>query len=259
MSEIADKVLPVIRETRSILLPHWGNAGEVRNKGGGAIDVVTKYDIETEEFLADRLGKITPDAKFYAEENGGDKDGERYWVCDPIDGTGHYVRGLPFCTTMLALVENDAVVFSARYEFINDHLYHASLGEGAYRNSERIHVSERSLNAAYVSWESHTERPSNMERYLKLRSKANVFNVLACGYECVMMASGKLDGRIAFDGFGKIWDYAPGSLLVSEAGGVATNIGNGTYNPNNLECIYANKPVYEALVLAPDAIFPLEK
>jgi 3'-phosphoadenosine 5'-phosphosulfate (PAPS) 3'-phosphatase len=53
------------------------------------------------------------------------------------------------------------------------------------------------------------------------------------------------------------WDFAPGSLLVSEAGGVATNIGAETYDYKNHDFIISNVVVHKELTSGDNPIFPL--
>jgi fructose-1,6-bisphosphatase/inositol monophosphatase family enzyme len=61
------------------------------------------------------------------------------------------------------------------------------------------------------------------------------------------VASGKLEARICFDGFGEDWDFAPGALLVKEAGGIVRNIGSDSYDYRNHNYIAGSKAVYEDL------------
>jgi fructose-1,6-bisphosphatase/inositol monophosphatase family enzyme len=53
-------------------------------------------------------------------------------------------------------------------------------------------------------------------------------------------------------------DYAPGSLLVSEAGGKVANIGSTKYDFKNLDFIAANKALYDEWTKGEDAIFPIK-
>lgn len=62
-----------------------------------------------------------------------------------------------------------------------------------------------------------------------------------------MVASGKLDARIQFDPWGYDYDFAAGSLLVAEAGGVVTNINSSEYDYRNLDFIAASPKVYKGL------------
>ena len=116
----SEKVLPIIKEAGVELRKFYGNAGSVKYKSAGERNAVTELDTKTETFLAEKLRKIYPTIDFASEEFGGDKTVERFWLADPIDGTAHFIRGMPFCTTMLALIENGKTVFSAIYDFVND-------------------------------------------------------------------------------------------------------------------------------------------
>jgi len=254
---ISEKVLPIVRETRAITLPSFGIAAVDSRKSEQAHDVVTKTDLAVEEFLESRLADVVPGAGFYGEEFGHKGNKETFWLCDPVDGTAHYVRGMPFCTTMLALIDHGKVVFGAVYDFVRDELYHAELGKGAYMNESPIHVSERSKNDWYLAWESHIEKEENLKRFVRLRDSAALIKFMCCGYELAMVASGKLDGRVVFDGWGKDWDYAAGSIIVSEAGGVVANLGAKTYGYRNHDFIAANKEVFQHLTEGPDTIFPV--
>jgi len=158
---------------------------------------------------------------------------------------------------MLALIEDGQVTFSVIYDFINDVCYHATRGKGAFRENERIHVSDRPLESAYLGWESHLDKPENLESFLKLREKVILFKTISAGYEYVLVATGKIEGRVNFDPHGKDYDFAPGSLLVSEAGGVVANLGSTTYNFRNTDLIAANPKVFEKLTSGPEAIFPI--
>src|SRR3989344_3048338 len=153
-----DTVLPIVREVRNIALPGWGLANITEEKSGHPADIVTEFDTKVEEFLKEKLAEAFPEIPFVGEEGSGDRNAERFWLVDPIDGTGHYMRGLPFCTTMLALIEHGAVTFSVIYDFVSDKMYWAEKGKGAYMNDTPIHVSTRNFSQAYLSYETHTEK-----------------------------------------------------------------------------------------------------
>lgn len=251
-----DTVVPVMRETRDMLLSNWGKAKAVNQKTDSAWSVVTQLDIDVETFVMAELTRIHNDVDFVGEERGGDRNAEKFWLMDPIDGTAHYMRGLPFCTSMLALIDNGAVVFSAIYDFIQDTMYHAERGFGAFKNNERISVSTRALKDSFVSFETNIAIEGNTARSDELRDRTSLIKSFSAGWEFAMVASGKIDARICKDPYGMDYDYAPGSLLVAEAGGVVRNIGSGSYDYKNLNFIAANPLVYKDITEGKDALFP---
>lgn len=252
----SEKVLSILRQLRPMLLDHWGSAEIISQKDDSAVNVVTKLDIEVERIVSEHLRKIYPDIEFVGEEQGGNRDARRFWLMDPIDGTGHYIRGMPFCTTMIALIEDGQVNFSAIYDFVNDHMYWAERGKGAFRNNDRLHVSNRSLTQSYIGWETHLDKEENYRIYAELRKVAVLFKAVVAGWEFAMIASGKLDARVCFDAYGKDYDFAPGSLLVSEAGGVVANLNTNTYDYRNTNLIAANAIIYKELTFGNNALFP---
>ncbi|MDB5259441.1 MAG: inositol monophosphatase, monophosphatase [Candidatus Taylorbacteria bacterium] len=240
-------------------MPHWGKVEAIRQKDESAHNVVTKLDEEIEEYLTRELRAAYPEIPFVGEEGGGDRAAETFWLADPIDGTAHFIRGTAFCTTMLALIDRGQVVFGVIYDFVGDVMYHAELGKGAFKNGERMHVSGRPVESSYAAWESHLDKPENLERYLKLREISILFKTISSGYEHILVAQGQLEGRICFDPHGKDYDYAPGTLLISEAGGIVANIGKSEYDYRNTDYIAANPALFEKLTEGPDALFPISK
>lgn len=117
-------------------------------------------------------------------------------------------------------------------------------------------MSDHALGQSLIDYETRLENPDHLEQYLRVRKRAVLVGEMACGYTFAMIASGKLDGKIAIDPYAKSWDFARGSLLVQEAGGVARNIGSTGYNYRNPDFIIASPIVYRELAEGPDAVFP---
>ena len=238
-------VLPILRETREMLLSKWGSAKILSQKDDSATNVVTKIDQMVEKYVSKKLKNLYPEIEFVGEEFGGDRSAEKLWLMDPIDGTGHYIRGLPFCTSMIALIEHGQPIFSAIYDFVNDDMYWSEKGKGAYRNETRIKVSNRSLKQGYIGWESHLEKKENLKIFFELRKRSVLFKAVVAGWEYAMIASGKLDARIAFDPYGHDYDFAPGALLVMEAGGKVSNLDSRDYDYRKTDFIAANPIIYK--------------
>lgn len=257
LGSYSNTILPIIRRVRDMVLPHYGKVAFQDKTSVRKYDSVTWLDFTVERFLKEELARAYPDIPFVGEETGGERTAERFWLVDPIDGTDHFIRGLPFCTTMLAFIEDESVVVSVIYDFVNDIMYSAERGGGARANGELIRVNSRPLVGCRITVDAHLETPGDTERFLRLFKQCAIFDTGASGFAFSMVAAGKLDGRICFDGGGRDYDYAPGSLLVSEAGGVVANIGARSYDYRNGNFIAANPYVFKELTEGPDAIFPI--
>lgn len=248
---------PIIRQVRNIVLPHYGNVASTC-KPKGDHELVTELDVRVENFLREELAKHYPDITFVGEETGGDRTAKKKWLCDPIDGTSYFVRGTPFCTTMLALIEDDRVIFSIIYDFLEDKLYSATRGQGAFCNGQPIHVSTRTLKQSFLACELQPSEDADIALYQRIAKKALCTKLICAGYEFILVATGKMEGRLTLNPFGEDYDFAPGSLLVEEAGGLVANVGSKTYDYRNLRFLATNPVVFRELTEGPDALFPLK-
>jgi fructose-1,6-bisphosphatase/inositol monophosphatase family enzyme len=149
---------------------------------------LTQIDLDIEKFLTANLVTLFPGAGILGEEYGMQGNPKKYWTLDPIDGTAHFVRGMPFSTCMTALVEDNQVIFSIIYDFLHNDFYWAEKNKGAYKNKQRINVSSRTINRSYISYESNLSKPGNLKKYALIDSKAVIFHSINCGWEYAMTA-----------------------------------------------------------------------
>lgn len=231
--------------------------GKISSKSDEPWNVVTEYDVTAEKRITELLAAFDPSIPVRGEELGGDVEAETTWLIDPIDGTGCFIRGLPEATTMIALIHQGQPVVGVINCFAVNELFSSSKGDGATCNGDRIQMADRSLEASYVNVEMNLEYAGNPEIYKQLYATTGVMNLMCCGYVYAMSACGRLDGRIAKDGWGSDWDYAPGSLLVAEAGGIVTNMGSGAYDYRNHDSLALAPGAYRQLTEGDAAIFPL--
>jgi histidinol-phosphatase len=175
---------------------------------------VSEADRRAEEVIRELVGASGRGEGVLGEEFG-DDGGDVKWIVDPIDGTTNYVRGVPVWATLLAL-EREGVVEVA---FVSapalGRRWWALLGEGAYADGVRCHVSavDRIENAS-VSTTSARRMPEGW-RTIVQRAWSN--RGLGDFWQYCLLAEGSVD--IACDAVMEVWDYAPVRILVEEAGG----------------------------------------
>ena len=255
--EIAKKHL---LETGAELKDSFGKVEHTDKDGDdAAASVVTELDRKTEQYMKKRLEAFSQQIGFKGEEFGSKGDPSNTWLMDPIDGTAHFIRGIPLCSSMLCLIINDQVVATLIHDFVRSDMYWAIKGEGAFKNDQPIKVSDRTIDKGYVGYEIDTSKGDNLNLFKQLRDRVICMATINCGIDFAWIASGKMEGRIMKDPWGNDWDFAPGSLLVSEAGGAVTNIGSKDYDYRNFDYLALNKEVYKSLVLSDDPLFPIEK
>lgn len=246
------------REIGAWLREGFGTAAVVASKTERAHDVVTAFDTEADERIFDALSSFDPSIGFHGEERGASGSSSTFWLVDPIDGTGHFQRGMPFCTTMIALIHQGEVVVSVINDFVRNNTFSAVKGGGAKCDGSSITASDRSLRDAYIAYEIDISLPDNMVIMTRLQASTITLSTINSGWDFAMTAAGKLDGRVMKDPWGAIWDYAPGSLLVAEAGGRVANVGRSTYDYQDSSFLAVSARVFDDLTAGPDAIFPLD-
>lgn len=236
-----------LHEVKPRLLQAYGNI-PFSNKDDGS--PVTELDVKIEKLLRERLAAIVPGVGFYGEETTHDQLAKSSWLVDPIDGTDAFIRGLPFCSNLISLLENGQVTLGIIYNFVYDEFYHAIRGQGAYVNGKRISVSHRPFERSTIILESSTDYKHELAYARSLFSTMSADQVaqrVMYGYDLALLASGKVDGVICKEPYEHIWDVAPGALLVEEAGGIVRNLHSDTYNLDNLDFVAGTHEVYDTL------------
>lgn len=228
---------------RPVLLASHGNIPHTKKQDSTR---VTALDLHVEKELKKCISSVDPTVGYYGEEFGPVGDSDRFWTIDPIDGTEAFIRGLPFCTNMLAYIENGEVVAAVIYNFVLDEYYQAIRGKGATLNGKPIHVSDRDITHACVEFEIKHVTEHDRALYFELPRFSTV-KFSAAGFGFCQVASGRIEARVSYNAYGKIWDYAPGTLLVEEAGGEVANVGRNTYHYQNTNIIASNKIIHTDL------------
>ena len=103
--------------------------------------IVTIADTEINDYLIKQVKEEFKEHSVDGEEN--KYNNSNYvWVCDPIDGTAMYARGIPTAVFSLALVVNGKPIIGVIYDPFNNEMYYAQKGKGAYKNNQKITVND---------------------------------------------------------------------------------------------------------------------
>ncbi len=241
----------VLDDVRPQLLQAYGNVS-TRYKSDNS--EVTELDLHVEEELKRTLKAFDGAIGFQGEETGVHGNTHTYWLTDPIDGTMMFVRGVPFCTNMIALIDEGRPLLSVIYNFVLDEWYQAVAGRGAFLNGQRLHVNalQQQLSGAVFAVEVDVRRNQNRDFFAVLWDcgVANM-NLVCAGYEFAQVAAGKIAGRITKDAWAAPYDLAPGVLLVEEAGGYVATPNREPYTVEALDVIVcAHESLFAELVQA---------
>ncbi|HZE38106.1 MAG TPA: histidinol-phosphatase [Stackebrandtia sp.] len=215
---------------------------------------VTDADMAVEKAMRSTLSRARPRDGVYGEEFGDQPGtGSRRWVIDPIDGTKNFVRGVPVWATLIALFEGTEPVVGVVSAPALGRRWWAGKGTGAYagrhRNrTRRLEVSGvRRLSNASISysslpsWFDHRRGPEMVD-LLRGCWRSRGYGDF---YSYVLVAEGAVD--IACEPEVALWDLAPLSILVTEAGGTFTDLG-GKPGPDGGSAVATNGLLHDQVL-----------
>ena len=211
---------------------------------------VTQADVECEETIRNIILDAFPDDGFYGEETGKTQaDAERLWLVDPIDGTKAFVRQYPFFSTQIALLERGSLVLGVSSGTMFDELAWAEQGKGAWLNGERLSVSsiDDPARAAYSTGNLKSlARSDGWGRLAEFVAVSDRIRGYGDFYQYHLLAAGKIEAVVESDV--NILDIAALSVIVTEAGGVFTDM-NGKPPGLDTRSVIAANPALHAKLL----------
>jgi fructose-1,6-bisphosphatase/inositol monophosphatase family enzyme len=239
-----DAVTDILREAaETAIVPRFRalGDGDVMRKAAG--EVVTVADREAEDLISVRLRELV-DAPVVGEEAAASdpqliaavRDAPVAWVVDPLDGTANFVAGRPEYAVMAALVRERQTVASWILRPAEDSVYVAERGSGAWRNGVRIRRGPPTRRTDGLRGVAHTRYLDAAHRD-RVKAAAVLFGELGPGSSCAGVDYAQLvDDELDFVLFWRTlpWDQAPGTLLVTEAGGTARWPDGTDYGPADM-------------------------
>ncbi len=215
---------------------------------------VTIADREINEYVATEIRQMYPTYGFIGEEGSMYNDENYVWVCDPIDGTRSYARGIPVATFSLALLKDGEPILGVVYQPFVDEMYIGEKGKGSSLNGKKIHVSSISQIDKEVILACPTHRvnaPVQLESKLIELAKfgANTYNYGSGAYNAVLVARGSVEGTIF--PWSHCWDMAAAKVIIEEAGGKTSGIfgGKQKYNQDIQGFIGSNGLLHENFLI----------
>jgi len=210
------------RAAGDIAKSYFQKSPKVWDKGGTA-GPVTEADLEVDRMLSSDLCVGRPSYGWLSEETEDSADRlsqEHVFIIDPIDGTRAFIEGAPHWAHSLAIAKSGRIQAAAVYMPMLDLMFTATLGGGAYLNDLPITVSARretpGANILSSKDNFHEEFWPGGFPDLKRSFRSSL------AYRLCLVASGEFDGMLTLRPTWE-WDVAAGCLIVSEAGGLATD------------------------------------
>ena len=228
MDKIIKDIIEVVKECGQYILNVNRSEMAIDSKEGPA-NFVTEHDKKVQDMLEEQLLKIIPDAIFVGEEESANNvsGDDKYFVVDPIDGTTNFIKDYHVSCISVALIEKEQVQVGVIYNPYLNEVYWAKRGEGAYCNDKKIEVSKQPLSNGIVLFGSSPYNEELHEKsfemaYKYFKQALDIRRSGSAALDLCAIAAGRAE--LYFELKLSPWDYAAGSLIVEEAGGIVTTV-----------------------------------
>ena len=197
---------------------------------------VTSADIAANDVLMDCLKTLTPNIPIISEEVGAlplqsRKNWERYWLLDPIDGTGEFILGSGDFAVNIALVENGWPSIGVIHAPDRQVTYYGQKGLGAFKEtaeqSKQIYVEAYDQKRPIKVAVSLRQKLSLMGQYLNPDFEYEYVPLGSCSLKNCIIAEGLADCYLRIGPTGE-WDTGASHCILEQAGGA---IIDSEFNP----------------------------
>ncbi|MFP4054283.1 MAG: 3'(2'),5'-bisphosphate nucleotidase CysQ [Phycisphaerae bacterium] len=217
-------------------------------------DPVTTADLKANRILKVALLGAFPDDGWLSEETRDDArrlECRRTWIIDPVDGTKEYTQGIPEFCISVALVQDEEPVVGVIYNPSTQELFTSVAGGGAFCNDRLIHA-DHPLGGKPLIASSRSEVSKG--KWDPLADACDVRPAGSAAFKLTLVARGEVDATFTMAPRNE-WDIAAGVLILSEAGGVATDRAGEEIRFNQPDPL--KNGIFGATAAARDAAFAL--
>ncbi len=217
----------------------------------GRLDPVTEVDHASERAIVDLLTSHRPQDGILGEEGSSRASTGRRWIIDPLDGTVNFIHGIPHVAVSVALYDGEDALVGVVHDPMRDEVFAASKGAGATCNGAPVRVSTvADLHRAVVV----TGFPYDHDRYAAAYGRVasavlaevnGLRRIGSAALDFAWVAAGRFDGYWEYS-LGA-WDMAAGALLVTEAGGVVSDIHGNPFTTEGRHFVASNPDLQERL------------
>lgn len=215
------------------------------------VDLVTETDQKVEQLIISTIKEKYPTHSFIGEESvaaGAPSvlTDNPTWIIDPIDGTTNFVHRFPFVSVSIGFTVKKEIEFGIVYSCIEDKMYTARKGKGAFCNGEPIKVSgqediSQSLVLTEMGFKKDPEQFKTMLANIRTILTIPVHGIRSPGSAAVNMCLVACGSADAYYHMGiHCWDMAGGAAIVTEAGGVIMDISGGPFDLMSRRLIIAS-------------------
>lgn len=215
------------------------------------VDLVTETDQKVEQLIISSIREKYPSHSFIGEESvaagaPSDLTDNPTWIIDPVDGTTNFVHRFPFVAVSIGFTVNKVIEFGIVYSCVEDKMYTARKGKGAFCNGAPIKVSgqqdiKKSMILTEMGFKKDVHNFNTMLANIKTILSIPVHGIRSPGSAAINMCLVACGSADAYYHMGiHCWDMAGGAAIVTEAGGVIMDISGGPFDLMSRRLIVAS-------------------
>lgn len=226
--DIATVAALVRTAAREEILPRAQNPA-ARLKADGTW--ITDADLAMQHRLQRELAALWPHIPLLGEEMSAEEqqrlmseeaaspNGPGLWVLDPLDGTSNFAAGLPCFGPSLAWVQGGRVRLGVVVDVMRDETFSATKGQGAQLNGQPLPAPTMQIPLAKtIACVDFKRLPTALATRLATHPPySSQRSIGSVALDWCWVAAGRF--HLYLHGSQGLWDYAAGSLILSEAGG----------------------------------------
>lgn len=232
----------VAREAGRAILRHYRDP-EVKVETKADQSPVTAADRDANATIVSRIAATYPDDAILSEESPDDPirfEKRRVWIVDPLDGTRDFLAKTGDFCVLIGLAIAEKPVLGVVYHPVNDELYFARQGGGAYLEtrgkSERLATSARQDPGDLRAGISRLNPDEGLGKLLAAAGLAPRAVSMGASVKHMALARGEIDAVLNLSPAEQEWDTCAPEVILVEAGGMFTD-GDGRpfrYNQKDL-------------------------
>lgn len=224
MKEYLDFAKEIAYQAGNIMKKYFNKEKEIEFKSDRT--PVTIADKKINDLVIEQVKKKYPNHSVDGEEAKNLNSSQYVWVCDPIDGTSMFTRGVPVSVFSLALVYEGDPIVGVVYDPFLDDMYTAIKNEGAYCNDKKLKVSskeygELGCSIDYCMWDK--AKFDTLEIAKELRKDVKLCQVGSTAHASMLVAKGTICAELFPGTRHGHCDMAASKIIVEEAGGKVTD------------------------------------
>ncbi|MDD4989735.1 MAG: inositol monophosphatase [Candidatus Pacebacteria bacterium] len=215
---------------------------------------ITNMDLESEKMIIGLIKKKYPSHRIISEECGIVEGKSDYvWIIDPLDGTKYYSAGIKACNVLISLWKGNTPLVGVVYLPFTKDIYWAEKGGGAFFNRKKIFVSKVNKFKESVIFVDAARSDKLNKKELHLAAKKlgiileNCYRLRGISFgplPLCYIAQGIAEAFFDLTGKQKIWDLAPGFVIVKEAGGKITGLDGRFHGQDVSNAVVTNGKIH---------------